>query len=123
MIAWWSVLIVGCNRGSILVVWHNWRAILAVWGISVSDVTVAETQDSRIETDIIIKQFLLVAESEGWTAFEMMMRWRVWAFKVRRVMLKMWMMVFKMRWPFEGWAMFKMRWAMFKMRLMVMIEW
>lgn len=89
MIVGGSVLIVRCNRRSILVVWLNWRGVLAVWGISSSDITVAETQDTRIETDIVIKQLLLVAESEGWSAFEMMRRWWVWTFEMGLPMFEM----------------------------------
>lgn len=119
-----SVLIVWRNWGSILIIWRNWGAILYAWGISCRDVTAAETQDTRIETDIVVKQFFLVAESKGWSAFEVMGWWRIWAFEVRRVMFKVGVMVFKMRRPFEVWTMLKvMRWAMFEMRLMMMIEW
>lgn len=93
-----------CKGGSVLNVWGGWGKVLAVRGISSRNVIVAETQDVRIETDIVVKQFFLVTEAEGrsmmgWgRAFKVgwpfkMIRWAVmgrpfkvmgWAFKVMR---------------------------------------
>lgn len=124
---WWKQVIAlqrqvidgRCKRGSILIVWGDRREILAVWGVSSRDVIVTEAQNVRIESDIVVKQFLLVAESEGRTSFKMMRRWRIIAFKVR---FKVMRRAFKMRWSmFEMGAV--MGWSMFKMRVMVVIKW
>lgn len=128
---WWKQIIVlqrqvidwRCKRDSILIVWSR-REILTIRGISCSDVIVTKAQNVRIKADIVVKQFLLVTESEGRSTFEMMGRGWVgafkmvgWAFKMMRRSLKVGSKV--RRWSLEMGSV--MRWAMFKMR--VMIEW